>query len=344
MDPALLDELPAEYRRALTDARVTPLWPILRDQLPNGLPVPTCAPTHWRYEHIRPLLLRAGELTPVERAERRVLVLSGDGYGEAAPQATPSIYLGLQLLLPGERAPSHKHTPSAVRLAVEGSGALTLVEGEQLPMMPGDLVLTPKGEWHEHLHQGDEPVIWLDALDLPLIVYLEASYSQQADTEGPEASSDKSGTDYIYSGLRPSPSCRASTSPHPLHRYPWDRTKQALQALVGAGTSAYAEIDYINPETGGDVLATLGFSALSLGAGHTHRPARRSPPAAFHVVEGSGRSSINGQMISWHQKDAFCVPGYAALAHEATDESYLIRIDEAPLHKKLGIYEELTGA
>ncbi len=344
MDLASLDELPAEYRRALTDARVTPLWPILRDQLPDGLPVPTCAPTHWRYEQIRPLLLRAGELTPVERAERRVLVLSGSGYGDAAAQATPSIYLGLQLLLPGERAPSHRHTPSAVRLAVEGSGASTLVEGEQLPMMPGDLVLTPKGEWHEHLHQGDEPVIWLDALDLPLIVYLEASYSQQADSEGPDESTDKSATEYLFSGLRPMHPSRQSASAYPLHRYPWDRTKQALQALIGVRTAPYAEIDYINPETGGDVLATLGFSALMLGAGHTHRPVRRSPPAAFHVVEGSGRSDINGQMITWQQKDTFCVPGHASLIHEATDESYLIRIDESPLHKKLGIYEELAYA
>ena len=279
----------------------------------------------------------------MERAERRVLVLSGAGYGGGAAQATPSIYLGLQLLLPGEKAPSHRHTPSAARLAVEGAGAFTQVEGEKLPMMPGDIVLTPQGEWHEHAHQGSEPVIWLDALDLPLVFYLEASCSQEAASAGPPAASDKSGTDYIVSGLRPSRSAGESAGKHPLRRYPWTRTREALLALLDSGESPHAEVDYINPETGGDILAALGFSALMIRAGGTHRPRRRSAPAAFHVVEGSGCSRVNGEKIDWGRKDTFSVPGFALISHMAARESSLIRIDESPLHRKLGIYRELAN-
>ena len=340
MELGSITELPADYRAEMAAAGVTPLWPILRDSLPRGTPRATCAPTHWRYGKLRPLLLRAGELTPIERAERRVLVLSGTGYGEAAAQATPSIYLGMQLLLPGERAPSHRHTPSAVRLAVEGDGASTLVEGEKLPMEPGDLVLTPNGEWHEHVHEGQEPVIWLDALDLPLLIYLEASYAEEAGTEAQPRIPDRSAVEYVASGLRPKRPAGVAAPKNPLRRFPWKRTREALHALIRPGGKPSAEMEFINPETGEGVLATLGFCALLICAGHQCAPARCSPPAAFHVVEGRGCSEINGEKFRWRRKDTFCAPAFASIIHEASEDSYLIRIDESPLHKKLGVYEE----
>ncbi len=120
---------------------------MMRNVLPHGRPQPQTRAGYWKYQAIRPLLIRAGELTPVEKAERRVLVLSDPGGRGAggAMQATASIYLGLQLLLPGETAPAHVHTPSAVRIVVEGKGGYTVVDGEKLPMEEGDLVLTPGG-------------------------------------------------------------------------------------------------------------------------------------------------------------------------------------------------------
>ena len=97
---------------------------------------------------LRPLLLQAGELTPMEKAERRVLVMANPGHGLEKMQATSTIYLGMQLLLPGEWAPAHRHTPNAVRMIVEGEGAYTTVNGEKCPMQRGDLILTPTGLWH----------------------------------------------------------------------------------------------------------------------------------------------------------------------------------------------------
>lgn len=181
MSPKLgtLDELPQDYRDAMAAAGVAPLWPMMRNVLPHVLPQPVTKPGYWNYDALRPLLHRAGELTPVEKAERRVLVLSDPGRGVGAMQATSTIYLGLQLLLPGETAPAHVHTPSAVRIMVEGQGAYTVVDGERLPMEEGDLVLTPGGEWHDHGHEGSGPVVWLDALDLPIFVYLEGSYAEE---------------------------------------------------------------------------------------------------------------------------------------------------------------------
>ena len=131
-----LEELPQDYRDAMGQAGVAPLWPQMRVLLPHNAPRPVTRSGLWRYGAIRPLVLRAGELTPVEKAERRVLFLVDPGRGPGAMQATSTIYVGLQLLLPGEAAPAHKHTPSAARIVVEGKGAFTVVNGEKLPMHP----------------------------------------------------------------------------------------------------------------------------------------------------------------------------------------------------------------
>ena len=164
-----LSDLPPAYVQALRGLNLVPLWPSLRGVLPPQKPHLNTRATAWHYADIRPLLLQAGELTPIEKAERRVLVLANPGHGLDKMQASAAIYLGMQLLLPGEWAPSHRHTPNAVRMVVEGEGAWTTVDGEKCPMRRGDLILTPTGLWHEHGHDGDQPVVWLDVLDLPLV-------------------------------------------------------------------------------------------------------------------------------------------------------------------------------
>src|SRR5512142_1909941 len=171
-----IEELPADYRETLAQHNLVPLWPSLRAVLPAGKPQPRTRATHWSYEVLRPLLMKAGELTPIEKAERRVLVLANPGHGLERMQASAAMYLGMQLLLPGEWAPAHRHTPNAVRMVVEGEGAWSTVDGEKCPMRRGDLILTPTGLWHEHGHDGDRPVVWLDVLDLPLVHYMETSY------------------------------------------------------------------------------------------------------------------------------------------------------------------------
>ena len=225
-----MEDLPEDYRAAMQAAGVAPLWPMMRNVLPHGAPAPVTQTGHWTYASVRPLLLQAGELTPVEKAERRVLVLSDPGRGTGAMQATSSIYLGMQLLLPGETAPAHTHTPSAARIIVEGSGAFTVVDGERLPMEEGDLVLTPGGEWHDHGHDGDAPVIWLDALDLPLFVYLEGSYAVEGDLQAQRNRPDASQVEYLSAGLAPS---RSTSRPrrYPMMRYPWQRTEAALREM-----------------------------------------------------------------------------------------------------------------
>ena len=335
-----LEDLPEEYRAELVDAGVAPLWPMMRNLLPHGRPNAVSKVGFWDYKVIRPLLLKAGELTPVEKAERRVLVLSDPGRGVGAMQATASIYLGLQLLLPGETAPAHVHTPSAVRIVVEGSGGYTVVDGEKLPMEEGDLVLTPGGEWHDHGHEGSAPVVWLDALDLPLFHYLEGSYATEGPLQAQRNRPDASQVEYLSSGLAPTRRSGGAVRRYPMMRYPWVRTRAALDAMAAHVGEDVAELDYVNPETGADVLPTMGLTAMRIGAGQEYTPPLRSSSGAFHVIAGQGVAEIDGARLEFGPKATFTAPVFADIRIVASETCYMVRVHDRPLQEKLGYYEE----
>lgn len=341
LELARLEDLPAEYREALTAQNLVPLWPSLRSVLPPGKPLPRTRPTHWRYDALRPLLMQAGELTPIEKAERRVLVLANPGHGLEKMQASSSIYLGMQLLLPGEVAPAHRHTPNAVRLIVEGEGAYTTVDGERCPMSRGDLILTPTGLWHEHGHEGSEPVVWLDVLDLPLVYYLEASYVTEGALQAVGAQESERG--YLRGGVVPSPVFRRGETRYPMLRYPWVEVRAALLALDAARPGIESvQVTYVNPENGRDAQNILGFSALMLRPGERLRLPVRSPAAVFHLIEGGAEVSIDTDSFLLDDGDTCCAPGYAQISlrnRSSSAPSFLFIADESPLHRKLGIHE-----
>lgn len=341
-----LEDLPQSYRDELEAVNLVPLWPSLRAVLPGGIPTRQTKATHWPYSRIRPLLLRAGELTPIERAERRVLVLANPGHGLEKMQASPAIYLGMQLLLPGEWAPSHRHTPNAVRMIVEGEGAYTTVDGERCPMRRGDLILTPTGLWHEHGHDGDEPVVWLDVLDLPLVYYMEASYHVNGDrqTEQP-GRGDRAWT---RAGVVPTTVFRRSDKRFPIRRYPWVDVRAALVSLADDQSELdCVQVTYVNPETGEDAEQILGLYALMIRPGEVLRLPARSPAQVFHQIEGRVEVTVDGaeQRFALVEGDTCCAPGYTrvTLANLSTDQpAFLFAADESPLHRKLGVYEVRT--
>jgi len=350
-----LEDLPQTYRDELTKRNLVPLWPSLRGVLPPNIPTRKTQTTHWPYAEIRELLIRAGELTPIEKAERRVLVLANPGHGLTNMQASAAMYLGMQLLLPGEIAPVHRHTPNAVRMVVEGEGAWTLVGGEKCPMQRGDLILTPTGLWHEHGHDGQDPVIWLDVLDLPLVYYTETSYH----LEGPSQSvSEGQGfKSFARGGLVPTPIFQPSSKAYPMLRYPWADAKAALLSLSealserkgkGEGESEIESkgeavlLTYVNPETGADVENILGFYALMLRPAETLRLPARSPAQVFHQIEGQTDVQVEATDFTLVEADTCCAPGYTVVTlknRSATTPAFLFVADEAPLHRKLGVYE-----
>jgi gentisate 1,2-dioxygenase len=336
-----LEDLPQDYRDELTQHNLVPLWPSLRGVLPPRVPTRHTRATMWPYQSIKPLLLQAGELTPIEKAERRVLVLANPGHGLEKMQASAAIYLGMQLLLPGEWAPSHRHTPNAVRLIVEGESAYTTVNGEKCVMSRGDLILTPTGLWHEHGHDGDQPVVWLDVLDLPLVYYMEASYhiNGQRQAVKPERGDQV----YAHGGMVPSVDFERADKPYPMLRYPWVEARAALLAVAANQPElACVQITYTNPETGGPAQNILGFYAQMLRPGQTLTLPARSPAMVFHLIEGAADVLVEDQRFELANADTCCAPGYTAIRlhnRSATTPAFLFIADETPLHKKLGVFE-----
>jgi len=336
-----LEELPQEYLENLESENLVPLWPSLKALLPPGIPTTQTQAIHWTYKAIRPLLMKAGELTPIEKAERRVLVLANPGHGLNAMKVSPAMYVGMQLLLPGEWAPSHRHTPNAVRMIVEGEGAFTTVEGEKCPMSRGDLILTPSGLWHEHSHEGTEPVVWLDVLDLPLIYYMETSYH----VDGPKQIVKPGRGDRIYAngGVLPSPIFLRDGNRYPMLRYPWEKVRSTLLVLEKENAEIDAiQVEYTNPETGESAENILGFYALMLRPGQILDIPARSPSTLFHVIEGGVIASIAENNFSLAEADTCCSPGYTSvrLQNQCVDKpTFIFMADESPLHKKLGVFE-----
>jgi gentisate 1,2-dioxygenase len=157
--PARTPERQAFYDR-IAPGNLAPLWESLHSMVTAG-PQPKALPTLWRYRDVRPFLIQSGSLISAQEATRRVLMLMNPGLGGQA-SITGSLFAGLQLIMPGEIAPAHRHTQSALRFVIEGRGAYTAVDGERTTMEPGDFIITPSWTWHDHGNDTQEPVVWLD--------------------------------------------------------------------------------------------------------------------------------------------------------------------------------------
>ena len=265
--------------------------------------------------------------------------------GTRRPYITNTLFAAYSLYNPGERAPVHRHTPSASRFVLDGDGGFTVVEGEKLRMSRGDLILTPTGLWHEHGHDGDAPVVWLDVLDLPLVHYIETSYHVDGDRQTVKAG--RSDRAYARGGVVPSPVFRReaerSGKAYPMLRYPWADARAALESLAADQPDLDAvQVAYVNPETGADAQNILGYGALMLRPGQTLRLPVRSPAMVFHTIEGAATVQVADQRFALATADTCCAPGYCAvtLSNASPDSTaFLFIADETPLHRKLGVFE-----
>lgn len=329
---------------ALQPLSLAPLWTRYQ-QLLTPTPHGKARPFLWRYAELRPHLLRAGELVSTKEAERRVLMLLNPGL-EGAAATTETLYAGMQLILPGEIARAHRHTPAAIRVIVEGHGAYTAVEGERCFMEPGDLILTPPWSWHDHGNDTAEPMIWLDGLDLPLLGALNVIFTEHARSEqyGLTKPDDASTRLYHAPGLRPANE-PGPTQHSPLLNYKWSRTAAALAALPESAATTWDDmlLVYTNPYTGGPVLPTMGCTAQLLRPGTHTQAHRHASSSVYLVIQGRGFSVIDGQRYDWEQGDVFAIPAWACHEHanaSTTTEVALFAFTDAPVIQALGLYRE----
>jgi gentisate 1,2-dioxygenase len=211
------------YYTKIGESNLAPLWEVLRGLIVKE-PRSVAQPVLWRYDEIRPYIMQAGKLITAKEAERRVLVLENPGL-RGKSQITNSLYAGLQLILPGEVAPAHRHSQSALRFIVEGHGAYTAVDGEKTLMEPGDFVITPSWTWHDHGNDSQEPMVWMDGLDIPIVAAFDAQFAEGYPEERHPATRPVGDSLARYgSGLMPvGYEQRVKTSP--VFNYPYSRTR-----------------------------------------------------------------------------------------------------------------------
>lgn len=333
------------YYDGLGAYRVQPLWRQLGTLLPPE-PASQAVGHVWRYDELRPLLMQAGEIVSAEEAERRVLMLMNPGLDPRAAAAT-SLYAGLQLVLPGEIAPAHRHAACALRFVVEGSGAYTAVDGERTAMEVGDLVLTPSWAWHDHGNESSEPMIWLDGLDLPLINALESNFFGGAMERSQEQLRPADSSARLYANGRLNPTWVTWDRPYsPVVNYPWATTERILRDALSDGVGTPfdgARFAYTNPFTGGPVMPTLGCFVQALQPGQHTDAHRHTSSEIFHVVSGHGSTIVDGEAFEWKERDTFAVPGWAVHEHvngAGDAPAVLFSFSDEPVLRALGYHQE----
>ncbi len=333
-------EREAFYARAGTQ-NMAPLWTRLKSLVPAE-PTPIGVAHQWCYEDVRPYVLESAEHISAAEAERRVMILENPGL-RGSSQITSSLYAGLQLIMPGEVAPAHRHTQSALRFIIEGSGAHTTVDGEKTPMQPGDFVITPSWTFHHHGHEASGPMVWLDGLDIPIVALFNSTFRE--DHHAAEAEVTRPVGDALArygSGLLPV-GYRAKSLNSPVFNYPYARTRDALHALTRAGEpDAHLGhlMRYVNPLDGGWAMPTMATMIRLLPGGFATQPYRSSDSSVFVAVEGSGEIHVGPQRFVLAPHDVVVVPGWMAYTLHASVDLVLFSYSDRVAQEKLGFFRE----
>jgi gentisate 1,2-dioxygenase len=343
----------ADYYQRLERLNMKPLWEVLANLVPPT-PHTDVQSAIWRWTDIAPFLTESGELISAKEAERRVLVLENPGLA-GQHTCTNTMYAGMQLIRPGEVAPAHRHTQSALRFVVDGEGAYTAVDGERVTMRPGDFIITPKWTWHDHGNPGVSPVVWLDGLDVNVVKMLGAQFRENLheDVQGvsrPEGHAmAKFGSNMLPMGYAP----KGGVSP--IFCYPYDQSKGALMTLASHTAQSIhrchgVKMQYVNPATGGAPIPTMGTFLQHLPKGFSGAPYRSTDAAVFHVVEGEGRIEIEGEIsrseaksFSFSAKDTFVVPSWAKHRLSSSQGAVLFSFSDRPIQLALHLWRELEA-
>lgn len=336
-------ELRAFYKR-LPQYSLAPLWTVLSNLI-TPVPVSRCQVAFWDYQEVRPLIMESGSLITAMQAERRVLILENPGMpGEA--KITDTLYAGLQLILAGEVAPAHRHTQSALRFIVEGSGAYTAVDGEKTIMEEGDFVITPSWAWHDHGNESQQAMVWLDGLDIPLVSMLDASFFEKyPDDVFPQSRPVGDALARYGCGMLPD-GYENSAPTSPVFNYPFARTREALEQMKRAeqwDVCHGLKSRYVNPLTGDYAMPTMATFMQLLPKGFETAPYRATDATVFSVAEGSGRSEIGDVTLNWQRRDTFVVPSWTEVRHYPKEDSYLFSFSNRPVQEKLGLWREIRG-
>lgn len=333
----------AEFYGRLQRQGLAPLWEVL-SALVTPVPAIEAQPASWSFDLIKPMLMEAGELITAQEAERRVLILENPGMAGRS-RVTETLYAGLQLILPGEVAPAHRHTQNALRFIMDGGGAFTALNGERAYMHRHDLILTPAWLWHDHGNETDAPMIWLDGLDIPLVQSLGASFAEHHPQRTAWPTSRPAGDTLLRWGrnLRPVQHGGNNGTANPLFIYPFAEWRASLEVLR-AGEKPHPHDGYLmeftNPIDGGSVMATISAYARLVPAGTETRPMRSSDGMVHVVVEGAGKLFIDDSAHALLPGTIAVTPNWAERRFRAATDLVIFSYSDRATQEKLGLWRE----
>jgi gentisate 1,2-dioxygenase len=299
---------------------------------------------HWRWTDLAPLLDQVGASLRLEAGgNRRTIRLTNPGlpYG-----TTPTFWASIQYILPGEVATAHRHAATALRFIMQGSGAYTTVDGEQYPMNEGDLVVTPSWTWHDHVHRGDKPMIWLDVLDISLVRSMHATFFEGSSVDlQPVSDFPTRSWQQFGSGMMRPVHGELHNNVNPLLVYPAPRAQDALAAAAALPPDPHRDthLEYQNPLTGGPALPTIGTRLQSLRPGGRCLPQRHTGSVLNYVVSGSGTTTVDGQLFNWEAGDFIAIPPWSWYEHTNGSQQVpatMFQVNDIPVMKALGLYRE----
>lgn len=342
MDPSARQANPRQqYYDRIAKEHMTPLWEVLGALVPKQ-PNSPAQPTLWRYANLREQVMEAGSLITAEQAERRVLILENPGLpGQSA--ITQSLYAGLQLILPGEVAPAHRHSQSALRLVMDGEGAYTAVDGERTTMHRGDFIITPSWTFHDHGNLGDQPVVWLDGLDIPTVRFYDAGFAEHGTSASQETVRPEGDALARYgNNMVPVDFHQAPHNPTRVFVYPFERTMASLNMISASTPDPHHghKLRYVNPATGASPMPTIGAFAQRLPAGFETRPYRSTDGTVYVCLEGEATVSVGDTEWRLQRDDIFVVPSWQPLKFLAMRDTTLFSFSDRPALQSLGLWRE----
>ncbi|TKW67465.1 MAG: cupin domain-containing protein [Paracoccus denitrificans] len=343
MQPEDSPELRKLYQD-FADNHMNPLWTQIGDLMPVH-PRPRALPHVWKWSTLYPLAKQSGDLVPVGRGgERRAIGLANPGLG-GETYISPTLWCAIQYLGPRETAPEHRHSQNAFRFVVEGEGVWTVVNGDPVRMSRGDFLLTPGWCFHGHHNDTDQPMAWIDGLDIPFsfqndVGFFEFGADRVTDYATPRFS--KGERLWCHPGLRPLSQLQDSVS-SPIGAYRWEITDAALTQqllLEDEGQPAtveqgHAAVRYINPTTGGDVMPTIRAEFHRLREGTQTAVRREVGSTVFQVFDGRGAVVMNGETHQLDKGDIFVIPSWVAWSLQAETPFDLFRFSDAPIMERL---------
>ncbi len=299
------------------------------------------APYLWKWEPLLDGLLKASETIGIEQAERRAIRLVSPHL--PIKSTSHSLQITFSIVNPGEVARAHRHNMAAIRFVVQGKGAYTAVEGEKFPMEEGDLILTPNWTWHDHHNESEDPIIWLDGLDGPLIQSLNVLFFEDYEKDE-QPITRQTGESLSRLGFARSPTKDKEYPRGAPFRYSWKDTYRALKTMSAGDGDPYdgTLLRYVNPVTGGFTYPTMSCEIQLLKSKEKTKVHRHTSTALYHVFKGHGRTAVGEGHLDWKKGDSFVIPLWQWHSHEnlGDDEAILFSINDRPVMEALQLYRE----